>query len=411
MGLAMHKITHNWRNDFPVLSKTMNGKPVAFLDSAASAQKPKSVIDAMTRALDDHYANIHRGLYDFSGRTTAEFEAVRGKVANFLNAMENEIVFTRNATESINLVASSYGRAHFKAGDEVILTEMEHHANIVPWHLLRDQIGIVIKYIPIMPDGTLALGALDGLLTDKTKLVAFTHISNALGTINPVQDIVARVKAFNGDIRILIDGSQSTVHMPINVRDLGCDWFVFTGHKLYGPTGVGVLWGRSAVLETMPPYQGGGDMIEHVALERITYKSPPHRFEAGTPAIAEVIALGAAIDYVQDIGWDAITSHEKILSEELFTRLSVRKDIRILSPAADRAGIVSFVGKTADAADIGMILDQCGVAVRVGHHCCEPLMSKLGVTGTVRASLGVYSNMADIDALSAGLDKAGKLLS
>ena len=387
----------------------MNGQTLAFLDSAASAQKPFYVIDAVAGAMDDHYANIHRGLYEFSGRTTTEFEAVRGKVARFLGGDEREIVFTRNATESINLVAASWGRMNLKAGDEIILTEMEHHANLVPWHLLRDQLGVVIKYIPVV-DGALNVDALSDLLSDKTKLISFTHISNALGTINPVKDIVGRVRVFNNDIRILVDGSQSAVHMQVNVRDLGCDWFVFTGHKLYGPTGVGVLWGRDEIMQAMPPYQGGGDMIAHVTLEGTTYKPSPFRFEAGTPAIAEVIGLGAAIDYINNIGWASITAHEKALSDTLYARLSARNNLKILSPARNRAGIVSFTVEGADSADIGMILDKCGVAVRVGHHCCEPLMAKLGVTGTIRASLALYSTIDDIAALEAGLDKAAKLL-
>jgi cysteine desulfurase/selenocysteine lyase len=394
----------NRRADFPALA----GNQIAFLDSAASAQKPRAVVDAMLTVMEGHYANIHRGLYKFSNETTAAFEAARGKIAKFIGAPVDEVVFTHNSTESINLVAQSWGRANLKPGDEVLLTEMEHHANLVPWHLLRDQIGIVIKYIPVL-DGALDLSNIP--LSENTKIVSFTHISNALGTINPAKDIIGRVRAYNPDIKILVDGSQSAVHMKIDVRDLGADFFVFTGHKLYGPTGVGVLWGKRDILNAMPPYQGGGDMIETVSLDHVTYKSAPARFEAGTPAIVEVIGLGAAVDYVTSLGWDAIAAHEKALSDTLYKRLSARGDLKIHSPAQNRAGIVSFTCHKADMADLAMILDQCNVAVRVGHHCCQPLMGKLGVTGTVRASLALYSTPDDINALEAGLDKAVKMLS
>jgi cysteine desulfurase/selenocysteine lyase len=341
---------------------------------------------------------------------TGEFETGRAKVAAFLNAAENEIVFTRNATEGINLVAASWGRANLQAGDEIILTEMEHHANIVPWHLLRAEKGVTIKYIPVTDGGDLDLDALDTLLTSKTKLVSFMHVSNTFGTINPAKDIAARVKSYNKDIKILIDGAQSAPHMPIDVKALGCDFFVFTGHKLYGPTGIGVLWGRAELLDAMPPYQGGGDMIERVRKESTTFKPAPQRFEAGTPAIAEVIGLGAAIDYMNAIGWEAIAAHEEALKGDLLARLSARKDIRILGNPKNRAGIVSFTVNGAAFADIGMILDQCGVAVRTGHHCCQILMDRLGIEGTVRASLALYSTEAELDALEEGLDKARKLL-
>lgn len=411
MTLASIKPPANWRADFPALSGAMSGQPVVFLDSAASAQKPRSVIDAVTGVMEAGYANIHRGLYEFSNETTAAFESARRRIGRFLGADGEEVVFTRNATEGINLVASSWGRANLSAGDEIILTEMEHHANLVPWHMLREELGVIIKYIPVTDDGELDLEKLDGLLTSRTRLVSFTHISNALGTINPAKDIVGRVRSFNKDIKILIDGAQSAVHMKIDLRDLGCDWFVFTGHKLYGPTGVGVLWGRADVLANMLPYQGGGDMIERVTLDGTTYKPSPARFEAGTPAIAEVIALGAAVDYIGFLGWDAITAHEKALADTLFKRLSARKDIKIVGTAKNRAGIVSFTYNGAAPADVGMILDKCGVAVRTGHHCCMPLMQRFGIEGTVRASLALYSTPDDINALEAALDKCGKLLS
>lgn len=402
---------NKWRADFPALQGQMNGQTVAFLDSGASAQKPQVVIDAVAGVMNSGYANIHRGVYEFSQNTTAAFEAARGEVALFLNAKSEEIVITRNATEGVNMVAQSWGRVHLKAGDEIILTQMEHHANMVPWHILRDQIGVVIKYIPVKDDGDLDLDALDTLLTDKTRLVSFVHVSNALGTINYAKGIIARVKKYNSAIRILLDASQSAVHMKLDVKALGCDWLVFTGHKLYGPTGVGILYGKYDALEEMSPYQGGGDMIENVAFEGTTFKEPPHRFEAGTPAIAEVIGLGAAIEYVNAIGWDAITAHEHALAAELFDRLSSRNDVKIIGGGAkNRAGIVSFLMNGLHPTDVGMILDQCGVAVRTGHHCCQPLMGCFDVAATIRASLALYNTSQDIDALMGGLDKARKLL-
>lgn len=411
MSLVNIKTPVNWRADFPALAGTMSGQPVVFLDSAASAQKPRSVLDAMNAVLEGSYANIHRGLYEFSGATTASFEAARRRIARFIGADGEEIVFTRNSTEAINLVASSWGRGNLKSGDEIILTEMEHHANLVPWHMLRDELGIIIKYIPVTDAGELNLDKLEELLTKQTKLVSFVHISNALGTVNPAKDIVGRVRSYNKDIKILIDGSQSAVHMKIDVRDLGCDWFTFTGHKLYGPTGVGVLWGKPEILNAMPPYQGGGDMIEKVTLDGATYKPAPARFEAGTPAIAEVIGLGAACDYIDFLGWDAIALHEKALADTLYKRISARKGVKVIGTSKNRAGIVSFLIDGAAPADIGMILDKCGVAVRTGHHCCMPLMQRFGIEGTVRASLALYSTPDDINALEAALDKCTKLLS
>ena len=401
----------SFRNDFPVLSKTMNGKPVAFLDTGASAQKPRAVIDAMKAAMDTEYANIHRGLYQFSQVTTAKFEAVRAKVADFIGAVsEKEIIFTRNATEGINLVAQSWGRTNLKAGDEVIISGMEHHANIVPWQLLRDQIGIVIKVIPVLQDGTLDLKSLENLLSPKTKLVSFVHVSNALGTINPASTIIKSVYAYNRNIRILVDGSQAVVHGAVNVSALGADWYVFTGHKLYGPTGIGVLYGRYEVLQSMPPYQGGGDMIERVTFEKTTYKDAPARFEAGTPAIVEVLGLGAAIDYVAAIGMDNIAVHEQHLLAYGLDQLSDIPGLTLYGPAENRAGIISFTADWGHPSDIAMVLDQCGVAVRSGHHCCQPLMDKFGVDATIRASFGLYTNEADIDQLVQGIKKARDLL-
>jgi cysteine desulfurase / selenocysteine lyase len=398
------------RADFPVLRTKMNGQPLAYLDTAASAQKPQAVIDAMKDLMELHYANIHRGLYALSQETTTAFETVRGKVAEFINGDEKEIIFTRNATEGINLVAQSWGRTFLKAGDEIILTGMEHHANIVPWQLLRDQIGVVLKIIPVLPDGALDMAAYKKLLSPKTRLVAAVHISNSLGTVNPVREITAIAKNHNPDIHVLIDGSQAVVHSLVDMRDIGADFYAFTGHKLYGPTGAGVLWGRYDVLAAMPPYQGGGDMIERVTFEKTIYKEPPSRFEAGTPDIIEVIGLGAALDYLRVVGMDAVQAHEQALLEYAMKKLNGVGGLKFHGTAAGKAGIISFTAGWGGPSDIGMILDQCGVAVRAGHHCCQPLMGTLGVDATVRASLGLYSNKDDIDALAAGLAKAKGML-
>ncbi len=400
------------RDDFPVLSQTVRGKRLSFLDTASSAQKPRAVIDKMRDVMELHYANIHRGLYAFSQATTQEYESVRRRVSDFIKAAsENEIVFTRNATEGINLVAHCWGGTNIKASDEIILTEMEHHANIVPWQLLQDRIGFTIKTIPVTKDGTLDLDMFQSLLSNKTKLVGVVHISNTLGTVNPVGRIAQAAKAYNPDIRVLVDASQSVVHGAVNVQALGCDFLVFTGHKLYGPTGVGVLWGRHEVLQSMPPYQGGGDMIEQVSFAGTTYKDAPARFEAGTPAILEVIGLGAAIDYIRTVGQENIETQEKAMLDYMSRELARIDGLTYFSRAQERAGIVSFTADWAQPADITMILDQCGVAVRTGHHCCMPLMKALGVEGTIRASIGLYTNKEDIDGLCAGLRKAKELLS
>tara|TARA_B100000780_G_C21124775_1_gene456039 strand:+ start:984 stop:2243 length:1260 start_codon:yes stop_codon:yes gene_type:complete len=399
------------RTDFAILQQKMNGKRLSFLDSAASAQKPMAVIKAMDDVMLHGYANIHRGLYRFSQDLTLRYEGVREQVARYIGAAsEKEIVFTGNATDSINLVAQSYGRANLKAGDEVILSEMEHHANIVPWQLLREQIGIKIKVIPITDDGALDMQVYASLLTEKTRFVSIVHMSNALGTINPVKDIITKAKAHNPDIKVLVDGSQSAVHSHINVQDLGCDFFVFTGHKLYCAPGLGVLYGRYDVLNSMPPYRGGGDMIESVSFDRSTYKDPPFRFEAGTPPIVSVIGLGAAIDYVNAIGLDAIKRHEYDLMQKMTAGLKSMGDIDIYADIADKGGIVSFNIHGVHASDVGTILDQCGVAVRTGHHCCMPLMSKLGIDGCVRASFALYNNVDDIDQCIEGLYKAKEML-
>lgn len=402
----------NAYDDFPGLNRLMNGKPLAFLDTAASAQKPQAVIDAMTNVMSKGYSNIHRGLYEISQTLTADFEAVRAKVATFIGAPnEKTIVFTRNTTESINLVAQSWGRGFLKSGDEIILTEMEHHANIVPWQLLRDQIGIVLKVIPITSEGILDLTVLPKLLSDRTKLVSCVEISNALGTINPVAEIIKTVRSYNNEIKILIDGSQAVVHRPVNVLNMDADFYVFTGHKLYAPTGVGILYGKYDLLQSMPPYQGGGDMIDRVSFENTTYREAPFKFEAGTPAILEVIGLGAAIDYVQGLGMSAIQRHEETLLSLATNKIREIKGLKLFGPqnTQQKTGILSFTIEQTHISDIGMILDQCGVAVRAGHHCCMPLMSALGLDGTVRASIGLYTQEKDIDALINGLVKAKEL--
>lgn len=401
----------DYRADFPALHEPMNGKRLAYMDTASSAQKPQIVIDTMNDVLTHHYANIHRGLYAHSQNTTQMFEAVRGKVADFIGASsENEIVFTRNSTEAINLVAQSYGRTNFKAGDEIILSAMEHHANIVPWQILSEQIGITLKIITVLENGTLDLDAFEKLLSGQTKMVSLVHTSNSLGTVNPIKDIIATVKAFDQNIITLVDGSQAVVHGAVNVQDLGCDFFCFTGHKIYGPNGIGVLFGRFDLLNAMPPYQGGGDMIDTVSFSGTTYKSAPFKFEAGTPAIVEVIGLGAAIDYMQAIGVDAIAAHEGEMLDYLSQKLTAIDGVTIYGIAPNKASVVSFTADWAHISDIAMILDQQGVAVRTGHHCCMPLMEAFGIEGTARASIGLYTNKEDIDQLITALNKAKEML-
>lgn len=403
-----------WRDDFPVLQTKAHGdKRLTFLDSAASAQKPKCVIDAMDAVLTGGYSNIHRGLYEISQNLTQGFEDARKKVASFIGASsDKEIVFTRNSTESINLVAQSWGRVHLRAGDEVLITEMEHHANIVPWQLLAEQVGIVVKVLPVTQEGTLDLCAFGRLLSKKTKLVSFVEISNALGTVNPVKLIVDKVRAFNTDIKILIDGSQGVVHGGVDVVVMDADFYVFTGHKLYAPTGIGVLYGKYDILDAMPPYQGGGDMIERVSFKSGTvYREAPYKFEAGTPAIVEVIGLGAAVDYLVDISMDKIVAHERALLEYATNEITQIDGLTLHGPTdiTRKAGILSFTMDQTHPSDIGMILDQCGVAVRSGHHCAMPLMEALGVDATARASLAMYSNKDDVDALIVGLKKVREL--
>ncbi len=396
-----------FKQDFPSLR---DGK-VAYLDSAASAQKPEAVVSAMDYTMRNGYANIHRGLYDWSQNITQAYENVRVQVAKFIG-VENkkEIIFTRNSTESINLVAQSWGRTFLKAGDEIIITETEHHANIVPWQLLRDQIGIVIKVIPISDDCELDIRTYTALLSKKTKFISIVHISNATGVINDVSEVIDIAKKYNPKIKILVDGSQSVVHQKISVKDIQCDFFVFTGHKLYGPTGIGVLWGKEDVLNAMPPYQGGGDMIETVTFEKTTYQKTPARFEAGTPAILEVIGLGSAIKYITDIGMDVVTRHEAEIAEYAQAELDKIDEITVLGRNTNKVGIYSFTMDGVHPSDVAMIFDQMGVAVRTGHHCCMPLMQRLKIDGTIRASIGMYTDKDDIDRLITALKKAQEML-
>ena len=392
------------RADFPILSSSVYGKPLVFLDTAASAQKPRQVIDAVSACYEREYANVHRGVYWLSQRTTDAFEAARAKTGAFINARQaREIIFVRQATEGINLVAQSYGRTFLEEGDEVVVTEMEHHSNIVPWQMLRDEKGITLKVIPITDSGELVAGAAEALITERTKLVAVAQIANALGTILPVHEI-ARLARERG-AKVLIDGCQAVPHMPVDVQDLDCDFYVFSGHKLYGPTGIGVLYGKAELLEAMPPYQGGGEMIQSVTFEKTEYAGIPHKFEAGTPHIAGAVGLGAAIDYINAIGLERIGAHESALFDYAMRRLSEVPGLRHIGTAQSKTGVLSFLLGDVHAHDIGTILDREGVAVRVGHHCAQPVMDRFGIPSTVRASIGLYNTRADIDALVSALGK------
>lgn len=396
------------RADFPILSRTVHGKPLAYLDTGASAQKPVVVLDVMRRAYEEEYANVHRGAYWLSERSTLAYEAARRKVQGFLNAaLEREIVLTRGATEAINLVANSYGRAFLKPGDEIVLTELEHHSNIVPWQMLRDQLGLVLKVAPVCDDGSLDLDAFSDLLTPRTRLVAVAHVSNVLGTVLPVRDICGRAHAVGAVV--LVDGCQGVVHQGVDVQDLGCDFYVFSAHKLYGPTGVGVLWGRETLLDRMPPWMGGGDMISSVTFEKSEWASPPAKFEAGTPPIVQAIGLGAAIDYVAGIDRGAVLDHETDLLSFTMEALSDLGGLTVHGTTAGKAGLVAFSTTWAHPHDLATVLDRQGVCVRAGHHCAQPLMARLGVSSTTRASFGLYTNRADIDAFIKALRLARDL--
>ena len=393
------------RADFPILAMQVYGKPLVYLDNAASAQKPKAVLDRLNHAYTAEYANVHRGLHYLANAATEAYEDAREKVRAFLNAArKEEIIFTRNATEAINLVAYTFGRERIKAGDEIVLSIMEHHSNIVPWHFLRERQGAVIKWAPVDDEGHFLLDEFEKLLTPRTRMVAITHMSNMLGTLVPVKEVVRLAHARG--IPVLLDGAQAAVHLDVDVQDIGCDFYAFTGHKLYGPTGIGALYGKHEHLATMPPFNGGGEMIREVFEDRITYGEPPHRFEAGTPPIVQAIGLGAAIDYVNSIGKARIRAHEHDLVGYAHDRLREINSLRILGTTKDKGPIVSFEIKGAHPHDVATIIDRSGVAVRAGTHCVMPLLARYGLTASCRASFALYNTREEVDCLAQSLIKA-----
>jgi cysteine desulfurase/selenocysteine lyase len=396
------------RELFPILASTVGGKPLAYLDNAATTQKPQPVLDTLSRYYAAQNANIHRGVYQLSQDATTAYEDARAKVATFLHAAEPaEIIFTRNATEGINLVAQTFGRSTVGEGDEVVISTMEHHSNIVPWQLLCEEKGARLRVVPITDAGELMLDEFASLLGPRTKLVSIVHMSNSLGTINPVQRVVELAHTHN--IPVLIDGSQAAYHMAVDVQAIGCDFYVVTGHKLYGPTGIGALYGRRHLLDAMPPYQGGGDMISSVTFERTTYNEVPHKFEAGTPHIAGAIGLGAAVDFINGVGFGAIAAHERRLLDYATTALTAVPGLRLIGTSPHKASILSFVLDGVHAHDIGTIVDTEGVAIRTGHHCTQPVMDRFGVPATARASLAMYNTTADIDQLVSALAKVREI--
>lgn len=393
------------RADFPILSREVHGKPLVYLDNGASAQKPRAVIDAVTRTYEHEYANVHRGLHYLSNATTDAYEAARETVRRFLNAGSvDEIVFTKSATEAINTVSHGFGAEAIGEGDEIVLTIMEHHANIVPWHFLRERNGAKLVWVPVDDEGRFDIAEFEARLTDRTKLVALTHVSNVLGTVVPIKQVCEIAHARG--IPVLVDGSQGAVHLPVDVQDLDCDWYVFTGHKTYGPSGIGVLYGKAERLAAMKPFQGGGEMILDVGEDAVTYAEPPHRFEAGTPPIAQAIGLGAALDYMDRIGRPAIAAHEADLRAYAHERLSRINALRIIGNAPDKAAIIAFEIEGLHAHDVSMVIDRSGVAVRAGTHCAQPLLKRFGATSTCRASFGMYNTRAEVDALVEALEKA-----
>lgn len=395
------------RKDFPILSREVYGKPLVYLDSAASAQKPQCVIDAIQHSYSNEYANVHRGLHFLSNAATESYEAARESVRRFLNAPTlDEIIFTSNATAAINTVSYGYGMPNIGEGDEIVLSLMEHHSNIIPWHFIRERQGAKLVWIPVLDDGSLDMEAFARSLTKRTKLVAITHMSNALGTINPIKEI-CRIAHEHG-VPVLVDGSQSSVHMPVDVQDLDCDFFVMTGHKLYGPSGIGVLYGKRALLEEMRPFQGGGEMILDVTQDSVTYNAPPHRFEAGTPPIVQAIGLGTALDYLDRIGRANIARHEAEIGAYAHERLKAINSLRIFGEAPGKGAIISFELQGIHAHDVSMVIDRAGVAVRAGTHCAQPLLSRFGVTSTCRASFAMYSTKEEVDILAEALEKARK---
>jgi cysteine desulfurase/selenocysteine lyase len=392
------------RDEFPILSREINGHPLVYLDNAASAQKPRAVISAMTRVMETSYANVHRGLHTLANETTEAYEKARESVRGLIYAESAaEIVFTKGGTEAINLVASSFGQS-LSEGDEIVLSEMEHHANIVPWNFLRERVGVVLRFVPITDDGRLDMGAYRDLLGPRTRMVAISHMSNVLGTVNPVAEVIAEAHAVG--VPVLLDGCQAIVHQSVDVRALDVDFYVFSGHKLYGPTGIGVLYGKAERLAALPPYQGGGEMIGEVSLEAITYADPPHRFEAGTPPIIEAIGLGAAVDWLQNLDRGAVAAHEHALYERVKTRLNGSNWFTELGTASGKGAIFAFNVAGAHAHDIAQILDRYGVAVRAGTHCAEPLMRRFGVTSSARASFALYNTLGEADSFVDALTKA-----
>ncbi len=396
------------RADFPILSERPYGKPLVYLDNAASAQKPRAVIERMVQAYEHEYANVHRGLHYLANAATEAYEAARERVRRFLNAASTEeIVFTRSATEAINLAAASFGLQHIGAGDEIVLTVMEHHSNIVPWHFHRERKGAALKWVDVDDDGAFSLEAFERALTPRTKIVAVTQMSNVLGTAPPIKEIV-RIAHARG-VPVLVDGSQGAVHLDVDVRDLDVDFYALTGHKVYGPTGIGVLYGKRALLESLPPFNGGGEMIDTVTRDAVTYNPPPHRFEAGTPPIVQAIGLGAALDYVEAIGRARIRAHEESLSAYAHERLGAINSLRIIGAAPGKGPIVSFTMDNAHAHDVATVIDRAGVAVRAGTHCAMPLLQRFGATTTCRASFALYNTRAEVDALADALTRAQKL--
>ena len=396
------------RDDFPILDQTIHGQPLVYLDNAATTQKPKSVIDRELRYYSMLNANVHRGVHELSQRATDAYETARDTVRRFINAASTrEIVFVRGATEAINLVAQSYGRSRLEPGDEILVTEMEHHSNIVPWQLVCGQTGATLRVAPIDDAGELELDAFEALLGPRTRLVAIAHVSNALGTVNPVRRVIELAHAAGAVV--LVDGAQAAAHLPVDVRDLDCDFYALSGHKLYGPTGIGVLFGKEALLDAMPPYQGGGDMIRKVTFEETTYNALPFKFEAGTPNIAGAIGLGAAVDYVEQLGLPLIAAHERALLDEATRRARSFPGLRLIGTARDKAAILSFTLEGVHAHEVGTVLDRQGIAVRAGHHCAMPVMDHFGVPASVRASFGLYNTLEDVDALFEGLSKVREL--
>ena len=396
------------RQDFPILSQRVYDKPLVYFDSAASAQKPKAVIEAIKHTYETEYANVHRGVHYMSQKATDAMEAARETIRRFINAAsEREIIFVRGATEGINLVADCWGRQNLKPGDEIILSQMEHHSNIVPWQLIAERTGAVIKVVPVNDAGELEMDAYEGLLGDRTAMVALTHVSNALGTITPMTEIIRLAHA--RDVPVLVDGCQAIPHLPVDVQALDADFYVFSGHKLYGPSGIGVLYGKEALLDAMPPYQGGGEMIDMVTFEKTTYADLPFKFEAGTPHIAGIIALGAAIDYITGLGLEKIAAHEEDLLAYGTEQLGKINSLRLVGTAAEKTAILSFVLNDVHPHDVGTILDREGVAVRTGHHCAQPIMERYDIAATVRASIGLYNTRHEIDVLVKALGRVQEI--